>query len=154
MIDVIMNSPQPVALICIGPMPNVAAALEREPRIAQRARFVGMDGSVRVGYDGAKTPCAEWNVKANPAAARKGLSADWPVTITPRDTVPATIMENYRLWSKAGKTEAAAQQHSSTLYDPVAVYLAFSQQFCKMERLRLPVTDDGVTALDDHAIGR
>jgi hypothetical protein len=68
-----------------------------------------------------------------------------------RDPVPATIMENYRLWSKAGKTEAAAQQHSSTLYDPVAVYLAFSQQFCKMERLGLRVTDDGMTVLDDHA---
>lgn len=42
-----MRSPQPVTLICIGPAPNIAAALKREPRIAQHARFVGMDGSVR-----------------------------------------------------------------------------------------------------------
>ena len=64
MIEVIMGSPQPVTLICIGPMANVAAALQREPRIVQRARFIGMDGSVRLGYGGAKTPCAEWNVRA------------------------------------------------------------------------------------------
>ena len=39
--------------------------MAREPRIAQRARFVGMDGSVRIGYDGAPKPAAEWNVKAD-----------------------------------------------------------------------------------------
>ena len=171
MIDVIMSSPQPVTLICIGPMPNVAAALEREPRIVQHAHFVGMDGSVRLGYAGAKTPCAEWNVKANPAAAKKGLSADWDITITPldtcslvtldgaryqrilsaRDPVAATIVENYRLWSKARKTEAGAQHHSSILFDPVAVYLAFSRRFCQMERLGIRVTNDGFTVIDDQA---
>jgi inosine-uridine nucleoside N-ribohydrolase len=171
MVDVIVGSPQPLTLICIGPMPNVAAALEREPRIARRARFVGMDGSVRLGYDGAKAPCAEWNVKCNPAAAKKALSADWDITITPldtcglvtldgaryqrmlraRDPVPATIVENYRLWSKASHSEAAAELHSSTLFDTVAVYLAFAQQFCKMERLGIRVTDEGFTVIDERA---
>jgi len=171
MIDVIMKSPEPVTLICIGPMPNVAAALKREPRIAQRARFVGMDGSVRLGYGGAKTPSAEWNIKADPVAAQKGLSAPWDITITPLDTcglvtldgaryqrmlqspdpVAATIIENYRLWSKAGKAEAAAEKHSSVLFDTVAVYLAFSREFCKMERLGLRVDDAGFTVLDDKA---
>jgi inosine-uridine nucleoside N-ribohydrolase len=152
-------------------MPNVAAALGREPRIARHARFVGMDGSVRLGYGGAKTPCAEWNVKANSAAARKGLSADWDITITPLDTcglvtlegaryqrmlhssdpVASTIVENYRIWSKAGKTEAAAESHSSVLFDTVAVYLSFARQFCKMERLGLRVTDEGFTVPDDQA---
>jgi inosine-uridine nucleoside N-ribohydrolase len=130
-----------------------------------------MDGSVRLGYDGAKTPCAEWNVKANPAAARKWLSAAWDITITPLDTcglvtlggaryqrvlhspdpVAATIVENYRLWSKAGKTEAEAERHSSVLFDTVAVYLAFARQFCKMERLGLRVTDAGFTVIDEQA---
>ena len=171
MIDLIVRSPQPVTLICIGPMPNTAAALKREPQIAHRARFVGMDGSVRLGYGGAKLPCAEWNVKADVAAAKKGLSADWDITITPldtcglvtldgeryqrmlnsRDPVAATIVENYRIWSKAGNTAAEAERHSSTLFDTVAVYLAFARQFCKMERLGLRVTDDGFTVIDDQA---
>jgi len=170
-VDVIMKSPQPVTLICIAPMPNVAAAIEREPRIVRRARFVGMDGSVRLGYGGDKAPCAEWNVKASPAAAQRGLSANWDITITPLDTcglvtldgaryqrilkspgaIPRTIVENYRLWSKAGKKEAEAEEHSSTLFDPVAVYLAISQRFCKMERLGVRVTDDGLTVIDDQA---
>ncbi len=171
MIEVIMNSRRPVTLICIGPMHNVAAALEREPRIAHRVRFVGMDGSVRLGYGGAKTPSAEWNVKADIAAAKKGLSADWDITITPLDTcglvaldgalyqrilqspdvIAATIVENYRLWSKVGGKAAEAEKHSSTLFDPVAVYLAFSRRFCKMERLGIRVTDDGFTVIDDQS---
>jgi inosine-uridine nucleoside N-ribohydrolase len=170
-VEVIMSSPEPLTLICIGPMPNVAAALAREPRIARRARFVGMDGSVRLGYGGSKKPEAEWNVKAAPTAAQQGLSAPWDITITPldscglvtldgaryqrmlqaRDPVPATIVENYRIWSKAGGNAAQAEQHSSVLYDPVAVYLSFNQQFCKMERLGIRVTDAGFTVIDDQA---
>jgi inosine-uridine nucleoside N-ribohydrolase len=105
------------------------------------------------------------------AAAKKGLSADWDITITPLDTcglvtldgaryqqmlhssdpVAATIVENYRLWSKVGGTQTQAEQHSSTLFDTVAVYLAFARQFCKMERLGLRVTDDGFTVVDEQA---
>ena len=50
LIQTIMNSPEPVSLICIGPVPNIGAALEREPKIAKNARFVGMHGSIRLGY--------------------------------------------------------------------------------------------------------
>jgi inosine-uridine nucleoside N-ribohydrolase len=167
-IDTIMTSPTPVTLICIGPMPTVAAALSREPRIASRARFVGMDGSIRVGYGSSKEVCAEWNVKAAPAAARQALSAPWDITITPLDTcglvsidgaryqrlldsndpVVRTIIENYRIWSRGNKSAAEAEHRSSTLFDTVAVYLAFAHSLCKMERLRIRVTEDGFTRID------
>ncbi len=171
LIDTIMQSKQMITVISIGPMPNIAEALAREPRIAEHARFVGMYGSVCLGYDGSKTPCAEWNVKANPKACQKGLTAPWEITITPLDTcglvtlagdrykkmmdakvpIASTIIENYRIWSKNNKQPAdVADQRSSTLFDTVAVYLAFSQQLCAMERLGIRVTDDGFTVIDDH----
>jgi len=74
LIDVVMKSPEPVTIIAIGPMPNVAAALEREPKIAERARLVGMYGSVRRGYEGNKNVSAEWNVKAAVKACQKHRS--------------------------------------------------------------------------------
>jgi hypothetical protein len=37
------------------------------------------------------------------------------------------------------------------LFDTVAVYLAFSQDMCGMERLGIRVTDDGFTAEDPKA---
>jgi Inosine-uridine preferring nucleoside hydrolase len=40
-IDTVQASKEPVTIISIGPMPNVAAALAREPKLASRARLVG-----------------------------------------------------------------------------------------------------------------
>lgn len=170
LVDTIMNSPQPVTLICIGPVPNIAAALKREPRIAQHARFVGMDGSVRLGYDGAKRPCAEWNVKADPKALQAVFAAQWDITITPLDTCglvrltgeryrrvcdhpsrcAADVIPNYRLWLAANPASPAnaADNYSSTLFDTVAVYLAQREDLCVMEKLHLRVTDGGMTVID------
>ena len=171
-IDTIMQSPEPVTLIGISPLPNVALALAREPRIAERARFVGMQGSIRLGYDRSKNRSAEWNVKAAPQACQKVFVAPWDVTITPldtcgtaklsgeryrevresRDPVASAVIKNYRIWNKANGGQAGApDDYSSTLFDTVAVYLAFSQDFCKMERLGLRVTDDGFTLIDSQA---
>ncbi len=171
LIEFIMHSKDPVTLICIGPMPNVAAALAQEPRIARRARFVGMDGSVRIGYGGSAKPAAEWNVKAAPKAAQQVLSAAWDITITPLDTcglvtldgeryarllqshdpIVSAILENYRLWSRSQKDPEAPEHRSSVLFDTVAVYLAFTHDLCRMERLRIRVSDDGFTVTDPHA---
>jgi len=172
LIDTIMTSPEPVTLIAIGPVPNIAAALEQEPRIAGNARFVGMHGSVRLGYGGAPEISAEWNVVADAAACRAAFAAPWDVTITPLDTcglvrltgeayvrvrdctdpLVQAVIENYRVW--ASRTEGAqpdAESASSTLFDTVAVYLAFSEEWCAMEDLGLRVTDDGYTLLDQSA---
>jgi inosine-uridine nucleoside N-ribohydrolase len=172
-IDTVMNSPQPVTLICIGPVPNIAEALKREPRIAQQARFVGMHGSVRTGYGGSKQPIAEWNVKCNPAALQQVFNAPWDITITPLDTcslvnltgdkyrrileatnrIATDLIANYRLWVVNQPTLAQdmADHHSSTLFDTVAVYLAIRQDLCEMEKIGLRVTDDGMTVIDPQA---
>jgi inosine-uridine nucleoside N-ribohydrolase len=121
-IDTIMKSKKPVTLIAVGPLPNIGAALIREPRIAKKARFVGMHGSVRKGYGGSSKISAEYNVRADPKAVQKTFAAPWDVTITPLDTCgiiylrgdkyqkvlknnsPLTnaLMENYRAWYKQG----------------------------------------------------
>ncbi len=172
LIDTIMASPRPVTLICIGPVPNIAAALEREPRIAENARFVGMHGSIRRGYGGRRGASAEYNVRADPAACRKALAAPWEVTLTPLDTCGRVVlrgekyarirdhpdpliqalMENYRIWAKCVTwAEVDPQIASSTLFDTVAVYLAFSENLLVMEEMGLRVTDDGYTVVDSAA---
>jgi inosine-uridine nucleoside N-ribohydrolase len=173
LIDTIMKSPQPVTLICIGPVPNIAEALKREPGIAKKARFVGMFGSVRVGYEGVKKPAAEWNVKCNPQACQAIFTAPWDMTITPLDTcgivtlsgekyrrvrdsqdrIAADIIANYRVWAAATPSypPIAVVTRSSTLFDAVAIYLAIRQDLCVMEKLHLRVTDDGFTVIDPRA---
>ena len=174
LIDIVMASPEPVTLICIGPVPNIAEALKREPRLAQKARFVGMHGSVRLGYNRNPKPSAEWNVKADPASCRAALSAPWDATITPLDTcgliqlkaekyarlrasndlVVKTLLKNYRVW-RAYKAkdhlETDTETSSTTLFDCVAVYLAITQDLCVIEKLGIRVDDDGFTREDPAA---
>jgi inosine-uridine nucleoside N-ribohydrolase len=165
LIDAVNGAPTPVTILSIGPSDTVAAALERQPDIAKKAVFVGMQGSVRRGYDGGK-PVPEYNVKANVPAAQKVFSAPWrQAVITPLDTcgvinlagerfrkltasddpLVKALIENYRIWAKNDKVDA-----SSTLFDTVAVYLALpeAKPLLKMEELRLKVTNDGMTAID------
>ena len=167
MIDMIMKSKESVILICIGPMPNIAAALDREPAIAKKARFVGMHGSIAWSHDKDHKPIAEYNVSADISACQKVFNAPWDKTITPLDTcgkvalsgakyravakseyvLPKMVMENYRIWKKQGGW-IGTDNRSSILFDCVAVYLAFSDRFLKMKRMGIRVTDDGFTVPD------
>jgi len=170
-IQLCMESPEPVTLVCIGPLPNIAAALEREPRIAERTRFVGMHGSVRLGYEGSPKVAAEYNVASDPKSCQKVFTAPWDMTITPLDTcgivrlrgekyrkvrtcpdpTVQALMENYRVWLRNKNREAEFDVRSSVLYDTVAVYLAFTDELLVMEKLGIRVTDDGFTVEDAKA---
>ncbi len=166
-IKTINDSADPVSLMCIGPVPNMPVVLKRDPGIARRARFVGMHGSVRLGYGGSKKISAEYNVRAAPKALQAVFAAPWDITITPLDTcgiirltgrkfkrvyqckdpVIQALMANYRAWlNKPGHPTA-----SSTLFDTVAIYLALSEELCEMEKLPIRVTDDGRTVIDRKA---
>ena len=175
MIDAILGSPVPVTLLCIGPVPNIAAALQREPRIARNARFVGMHGSLRTGYGTGTEVVAEYNVKLHPAACKAAFEAPWDVTITPLDTCglvrlegaayqrvlkskdPLTqaVIENYRIWQRSLDTEWGraldTSSISSTLFDTVAAYLTIAEDMLVMETLGVRVDDEGFTRLDPGA---
>jgi inosine-uridine nucleoside N-ribohydrolase len=174
-IDTIMASSEPITLLAIGPVPNLEEALRREPRIAAKARFVGMHGSVRKGYGNAAKISLEWNVRANVKACQAVFTAPWEMTITPLDTcgivhlrgdkyarvrdcndpIARALVENYRIWWKNNNNFAKepdrAEQASSTLFDTVAVYLAISQDLCRMETLPIRVTDQGMTVIEEGA---
>jgi inosine-uridine nucleoside N-ribohydrolase len=172
-VDTVMGSPEPITLICIGPLPNISAALKREPHIAERARFIGMHGSIRRGYGGSHEVCAEYNVACDPQACRDAFAAPWDVTITPLDTCglvkltgeryqavhdcddPLTraVIENYRIWveNAAWARGLDPATESSILFDTVAVYLAVSEELLVMEDLGIRVTDQGYTVIGDGA---
>ena len=168
MIDEINRSSRAVTLICTGPSTTVAEALARDPGIAAKTVFVGMQGSVRKGYDGGAA-CPEWNVKADVPAARAALLAPWKKTlITPLDTcglvrltgerfkvlrestdvLVRALMENYRVWAK--KNSLGELTESSVLFDTVAIYLAYpgAKPLLTMQELSIGVTEEGMTRID------
>ena len=172
LIDLVMNTPEPVTIIAIGPVPTLAGALQREPRLAARCRFVGMHGSFAVGYGGG-APAAENNVRVDPAALRAVLAAPWrDVLLTPLDTCGLVSLdgENYRaVWSVAPAdplVRAVIENYcifaprvnwmkcdffatrSTTLFDCVAVYLASAEDVVETETVRFRITGDGFTVRD------
>jgi inosine-uridine nucleoside N-ribohydrolase len=169
LVDLLTQAPAPVTIISVGPSHTVAAALQRQPEIARHAVFVGMQGSVRKGYDGG-APCAEYNVKANVPAAQQALLAPWKKTvITPLDTcglvrisgdgfqaltqsndpLVKAVLENYRIWAKKDRLT-----ESSVLFDTVAVYLAKPgpKPLLQIEDLKINVNGEGFTTIDPQGM--
>ncbi len=176
-VSTIMDSDNPVTVIAIGPLTNISDALKLEPRIAQRARFTGMHGSLKRRHDNAVGAIAEWNVVGDIQSAQEVFAAAWPKTITPLDTCGSVrlgaealaqlrgskspliqcVLENYRIWlDHYSRTTTDSEwlagqpdQHSSILFDTVAIHLAYSRQFLRVETVNLSVTDDGYTVADE-----
>ena len=165
-----MAAPQPVTLLCIGAMPNIRAALQRNPEIAQRVRFVGMHGSVRLGYGGKSKPDPEANVVVDVAAARAVFTTSWPMTITPLDTcglvqltgenyrkvaessdpLARAVIENYRIWRKVADPKAKEPAHRQLHAlrhrgDPPRPLRTTGS---RMEELPIVISDDGFTRID------
>ncbi len=172
LIDTIMQSEEQVTLIGIAPVPNIASALQREPRIVNNSRFIGMHGSIRKGYLGAANPAPEFNVFQATKSCQMVFEADWPITITPLDTcgivtlkgdhyqsilrsedpLVKAIVANYFIWEKnidwPKYKDLDPNKVSSVLYDCVAIYLAFSEELLEIEELPLTITDEGKTVIE------
>lgn len=68
-VDLVMRRPEKsVAIAVLGPMTNLALALRREPRLAERLGPVAVMGGAR-SEGGNITPSAEFNIWADPDAA-------------------------------------------------------------------------------------
>ena len=172
--DEVMSGGEKTTIVSIGPVPNIASALQRQPEIVNHSRFVGMQGSIRKGYLGAPKPMKEYNVKKHSLSCQSVFSTPWDISITPLDTCgtvllkgdefdrvlasddPLTkaVLENHFRWFEAVRDwpvlkDMDPNKQSSLLYDTVAVYMAFSEALLKMESLPVVVTDDGKTLVDD-----
>jgi len=89
MADEARRRPGLLTLLCIGPLTNLAVALEREPTLPRLLRrLVIMAGAFRV--PGNTTPVSEWNVHCDPDAAHAVLAA-WSAAIQADPGVPRIL---------------------------------------------------------------
>jgi inosine-uridine nucleoside N-ribohydrolase len=172
-IDLVHASPTPITLIAVGELPNIKEALRRDPSIAGKVHFIGMHGSVDVGYGPGSAPVPESNVRNDVDAFRVVHAAPWKsFKITPldtcgfvvlrgenyqkirrsRDPMLQALIENYRIWSGLVtwvKVDFFERQ-SSTLFDCVAVYMAYDDSLLEYETIPLRTTDEGMTVRDEQ----
>ncbi len=84
MVDVIEGSDEPVTLVAIGPLTNVALLAATRPEVyGKLERLVIMGGGVRI--TGNHTPTGEFNIWFDPEAAARVFDAGVPVTMVGLD---------------------------------------------------------------------
>jgi len=167
MIDLVHASEEPITLITLGPVPNIKEALKRDPSIAAKLNYIGMQGSIDVGYNGGE-PAAEWNVASHIGEFRAALAGDWlSFKITPLDTCGLIIIdgqayqdlkasksaglravfENYGYWTDLVTWEKPDyfETRTSNLYDIVPIYMAYADEWLEYEPMQIIVDDEGFT---------
>lgn len=82
--DLVTQSAEPITLIALGPLTNVAALIAAYPDVAARLeRIVLMGGGARVL--GNMTPAAEFNIWFDPEAAARVCDSGIPITMVGLD---------------------------------------------------------------------
>ena len=144
-IAALASSPQPVTVVAIGPLTNIARALQAAPLARERiAEIVLMGGSTDRGNH---TPAAEFNIYADPEAADIVFSSGVPlrmfglnvcrqVLLTREQVAEVRSWPGERARWLAGHLEGYQRIRSADgsvpmpLYDPVvAVWLARPELF-------------------------
>lgn len=129
MVDVLTAAEEPVTIVPIGPLTNVALLLAAHPRIKSKIdRLVIMGGGIEGGNC---TPAAEFNVWIDPEAARRVLvEEDIPVTLVPLDvTLKCSVGDAW-----LGKL-AAANTVGRELVAMTPHYRAFYQEISGSDNL-------------------
>lgn len=90
--QVIRKYPGEVSLIPIGPMTNIATALDLDSELAGMVRGIVMMGGSLSG--GNITPAAEFNVYVDPEAARIVFQSGIPITMVGLDVTRKTSLTN------------------------------------------------------------
>jgi purine nucleosidase len=159
-IDQISRYPGQITLVCIGPLVNVGALIDKDSATFRKLkRVVLMGGSIDrgygdLGYSKPHGPDAEWNIKNDPRSAQKLLASGVPVFIMPLDSTQLKLDEYKRaVLFDAGTplTDALTLlyhewgQQTPTLYDPMTIAFVVNPQLCPVKPMRVRVDDEGFT---------
>ncbi len=154
--------PDELTVIAIGPLTNLALALQKDPAgMKKLRRVIIMGGAVRTR--GNITPFAEFNFFIDPLAAARVFASGLPITLVPLDVtrqvfLDAPLIENRvrvinnpfsQLVIDATGYDPAHRQFRGgaphfCLHDPLAVAAVIDPHLVRTENLRLQVeTEEG-----------
>lgn len=149
----------PLTIVAIGPLTNLAVLLQRHPGIERRVEQLVIMGGA--SFQGNVTPAAEFNIWADPEAARVVFDADWRITLMPLDLTHQAFLNDddlayfTSLGTEVGRRTAAmlepyAQFHDRwygnrdvIMHDAMAVYELLDPNAILKQGVRLAVEVDG-----------
>lgn len=165
-LELIDTEPE-LTVIGIAPLTSLAELCRRSGRAVSRCRLCVMGGAIAKQHRGVNGAIAEYNIKLDVPAARRTFLAPWrEVRLTPLDhcgdivlsgmnyrkiteassPIPRNILQQYAVWRNYWRHDGPVCA-SSILYDTAAVHLAYSDEFTRMEWLKLVVDDCGFTRI-------
>jgi pyrimidine-specific ribonucleoside hydrolase len=170
--DTLRGSPEPVTLIPVGPLTNIATLLREHPELKEKiGRISLMGGSIGLGNT---TPAAEFNVFVDPEAAREVFESGLPITMSGLDVTHqagAGPAERERLRAIGGIGGVVAEFldffadtyegvfgfDAPPLHDPVAVAAVLDPNLLKTRPMRVDVECDsdltrGETVCDFYGV--
>lgn len=99
-LEILQDSDEPVTIVAVGPLTNIAEAIQKDPGIGANIReiyimggAVEADGNVGSSGVGIDNHDAEWNIYIDPVAANIVFNSGIPIVLVPLDAtrdVPVT----------------------------------------------------------------
>ncbi len=114
--------PGEIELVPVGPLTNIAKALELEPNLPNLVRGVTVMGGAALA-PGNVSEVAEANIWHDPEAAQKVFEANWPITLVGLDITMKTLLSDQH-FSKM-KQGGQISQYMERI---ARFYLAFNQE--------------------------
>lgn len=164
LISTIQSSPQKIVLLALGPLTNVAEALQRAPDLADHLEGIYIMGgalepphvisSAGIGID---NDVADWNVYCDPYAANIVLESGVPVTLIPLDAtnyVPVTSESYERIRDNHTSPEATLVFDLLTanyqeiewgilyFWDPLVAAIVTDEHLATFETMRLRFVEE------------
>jgi len=162
LINTIKQSHQPVILLALGPLTDVAVALQKAPSIEKNLEMIYiMGGAVNVEGNVAppsqhknKKPLAEYNIHIDPLAAEIVFKSGVPITLVPLDAcnrVPMNMDFYKRIIDKHLTPQADFVLHLLTkslefigsghyfFWDPLTAVIATDNQMATIKKMRISV---------------
>jgi pyrimidine-specific ribonucleoside hydrolase len=168
LIETARRGEEPVTLVTLGPLTNVAAALEQDASVAtglERVVIMGGAFDVPGNTANAEPPpardVAEWNIYSDPQSARDVLNTALPARFVPLDATNDVPLDAYvlRAAARAPSTDAMAVVNTLLsgvhgmvsageyyLWDPLAAALAVRPELGTLERRGVDVVTSGAEA--------
>ncbi|HEU4744611.1 MAG TPA: nucleoside hydrolase [Anaerolineales bacterium] len=116
-IDMLQNAEEPITIFAVGPLTNIAEAIQKEAGVAANIQeiyimggAVNVEGNVGNSGVGIQNEHAEWNIYIDPMAANIVFNSGIPIILVPLDAtddVPVT-RNFYQTLEKHRDTPAAA----------------------------------------------
>jgi purine nucleosidase len=157
-IEMVHAAPHEITLVPVGPLTNIALAIEKDPTIIPLVKeVIIMGGSITGGNVNAS---AEANIYNDPEAAQIVFQAGWPLTMVGLDVGDKTLFSQKYL-AQLGQThgpindfiyqvahfliDLSAQygSDSTPMYDPLAVGVAIDATLVKAPPMHVDVETQG-----------